>query len=99
MLVGAGINQLRAHPHLSAGALHAAFQHVRHSKLLSYVTQVSWMANLVDHHRRATDHFQVGNLSKISQNLSLHTIGEERGSFSRTQICKSEDSDALFGNG
>src|SRR5439155_21002534 len=98
MLICAGIDQLRADPHLSASALHAAFQDVRHSKLLSYLTQVSWIANLVDHYRRATDHFQVGNLSEISQNLVLHAIGKKSVFFFVTQILEWQHRDALFGN-
>ena len=39
---------------------------MRDSKLLSYLTQISPIANLVDHYRRATDHFQVRDLGEIS---------------------------------
>src|SRR4029077_7912302 len=99
MLICEGIDQLRADPHFPTSALHAAFQHVGHSKLLCYLTQISPIANLVNHYRSATEYFQVRDLGEISYNLILDTISEEGVLLFRTHVFKWQDSDALFGNG
>ena len=41
MRIGAGVDQLRVHPHLPAGALHAAFEQMRDAELLADLAQVA----------------------------------------------------------
>ena len=75
--IGPGIDQLRVHPHFVAGALHAAFQEMRHPELLADLAQVARGAALVLHHTGAADHFQVRHFRQRGQNLVLHAIGEK----------------------
>ena len=77
MRISARIYQLRIHPHAIAGSLNTSFQHMRHSKLLSDLTQVARNPALVLCHRSPADHFQVGYPRQRSENFVLHTIGEK----------------------
>src|SRR5205823_6782877 len=78
MFVSPSVDQLRVHTHFAARTLDASFQDVSNAKLLRDLAQIPWIAGFVDHHRRVTNHFQIGYLGEISQNLVLDTISEER---------------------
>ena len=72
MRVGARIDQLRVDPHLVPRPLHTAFEQMRHAELLPDLAQIARRVALVIHHRGAADHFQVGYLARVGQDLILH---------------------------
>ncbi len=98
MRVVTGIDQLRVHPNLVAGALHAAFHHMRDAELLADLAQIARRAAFVLHDARAADHLQVGDSRKGGQDLVLDAIGEEFVLFFLAQIFEREHRDAFFRN-
>ena len=99
MFVSPRVDQLRVHTHFAARTLDASFQHVSNAKLLGDLAQVPWTAGFVDHHRRVTNHFQIGYLGEISQNLVLDPIRKIGVLFFVTQILERQHRDALVRNG
>ena len=77
MRIVARVDQLCVHPHAIGYALHAAFHQMRDPELLRDLAQVALRASFVLHHRSAANHFQVGDLGKISQNFVLHAVGKK----------------------
>ena len=93
MRVLARIDQLRADPHFVGRALHAAFDDMRDAELLADLAQIARRAGLVLHHARAADHFQIGDLREVGQNLVLHPIGEKDVLFVAAQVFEGKHSD------
>ena len=96
MRVGAGIDQLRVHPHFVGRALHTAFDNMRHAELLTDLAQIARRAALVLHHRGAADHLQVRDLRQVGQDFVLHAIGEEGVLRVAAQVFKWQHCDRLL---
>ena len=79
--------------------LHAAFEQVRHAKLLSDFAQVALRARLVLHHEVRLITFRSAISGEISQNLVLHAISEVGVLFFVAQIFERQNGDAFFRNG
>ena len=69
---------------------------MRHAELLADLAQIARRAALVLHHGGAADHFQVGDLRQVGQDLVLHAIGEEGVRFFFAQIFERKHRDAFF---
>jgi hypothetical protein len=95
MRVGPRVEQLRIYPHFIGRALHAPFDDMCHAELLSDLAQIARRAAFVLHDARAADHFQVGNLGQMGQDLVLDALGEEGVRFFFAQIFKRKNGDAL----
>ena len=96
MRVGPRVDQLRIYPNLIGGTLHAAFDNMCDAELLADLAQIARRAAFVLHDARAADHFQVGNLCQMGQDLVLHALGEEGVCFFFAQIFKRKHRDAFF---
>ena len=99
MRVVAGIDQLRDHPHFVGGALHTAFDDMRHAELLPDFAQIARRPAFVLHDARAADHFKLRDLREVGQDLILHAIGEEGVRFFFAQVFERQHRDGLFSNG
>ena len=71
---------------------------MRHAKLLSDLAQVALEAGFVLHHRSAADHFQIGDLGKVSQDFILHAVSKEGVCFLLAEVFKWQDCDRFFSN-
>src|SRR5438477_385874 len=98
MRVIACIDQLRINAHAIGCALHAALEHMRHSKLFADFAQIAFYAALIMHHARAADHLQVGDLRQVSEYFVLHTIGEIGVLLLVAEILERQYRDAFLGN-
>src|SRR5439155_20030072 len=72
--VGACIDQLRVEAKMCSGSADAALQNVRHPQIISDLTEISFAAVL--HHAGPANHFEVGDLCQLGQDVVLHTIGK-----------------------
>ena len=79
MRVGARVDQLRIQMEPGAGPADAALQHMRHSQIVTNLSQIPFTA--IFHHAGATDHLQIGNFCQLRQNIVLQAIDECRVSF------------------
>jgi hypothetical protein len=77
-----GIDQLRVHPHFIGGALHAAFDDMRHAQLLADLPQIARCTAFVLHHRHPTNHFEIRDLCEVGQDLVLTPSAEQGIAFS-----------------
>src|SRR5437762_1962345 len=98
MRVIACIDQLRINAHAIGCALHAALEHMRHSKLFADFAQIAFYAALIMHHARAADHLQVGDLRQVSEYFVLHTIGEIGVLLLVAEVFERQYRDAFLGN-
>src|ERR1700730_8387329 len=98
MSVRARVDQLRIHPHLPARSLDAALEKVSHAELFSDFPQIAREAGLVLHHTRPADHFQVGDLRKVSEDLVLYAISKISVLFITAEIFEGKHRDTFFGN-
>ena len=96
MGVGAGVDELSVNANVIGRALHASFQQVRDTELLSDLTKIARDATLIWRHRSTADDFQIRHLGKVGQDFILHAIGEVSVLFLITQIFEREHGDAFF---
>ena len=71
---------------------------MRDAELLADLAQIARRAALVLHDARAADHFEIGDLREVGQNLVLHAIGEKGVLFVAAQIFKGKHGDAFLGH-
>ena len=73
--VGARVDQLRIQVNPITAPACASFQHVRYAKRIADLAHISFTA--IFHHAGPADHFEIGDLRQLGQNVVLHTIGED----------------------
>ena len=69
-----------------------------HAELLADLAQIARRAAFVLHHARAADHFQIGNLGQMGQDLVLDALGEEGVLFFAAQIFERQHRDRFCVN-
>ena len=94
--IGAGIDELRVDAQMIAGALHAAFEEMRHAEFLSDLPQVTRFG-LVLAGRGAADHFEIGDPGQVGKNFILHASREVGVFLVGAQVFEREDGDAFPG--
>ncbi len=65
---------------------------MRDSQLVPDLAYIPFAA--IVHHAGPTDHFQIGDLRQLGQNVVLHTIGKERVLFLVAQVFKWQNGDS-----
>ena len=65
---------------LRPGPADAALQNVRYAQIVTDLSHISFVA--IFHHAGPADHFQIGDLRQLGQNVVLDTIDEGSGVFS-----------------
>ena len=95
MRVCPGVNQLCVYAHTVAGALHAAFEHMRNAEFLGDLAKVAHRGILILHHTCATNYFQVGNSGEIRKDFVLNAVCEVGVLFFIAKIFKGKNGDAF----
>ena len=90
------IDELRVNANLARGALHAALQHMRDAELLRDLAQIARALVAKLHDARAADHFQIGDLRQIGEDLVLHAVSEEGVGLVLAQVLKRKNCDAFL---
>src|SRR6266480_846082 len=91
-------NRLRINTKSIPGALHGTFNDISNAELLTDLAQIALHATLVLTRTGVANDFQLRDLSKVGENLILHTIGEESIRFILAKILKRQDSDRFCPN-
>src|SRR5437868_14489204 len=99
MRIVAGVDELRVHSHLTAGALNTSFYHIGDTEFVCDLTKVTLTNDLVLHHRSTADYFQVRDPRQIRQNLVLHAVGEKRVLGVAASVFKRQNSDRFWRHG
>jgi hypothetical protein len=87
MRVGQRINELHIDAHLVVRFLHAAFENVRHAKLLRDLGEI--VRRAFEMLRRcARNYFQIGHLGQAGKDFILHAFGEVSVALVFTQTFK-----------
>ena len=95
--VRASVDQLRVDPDPVTDAAHRPLEHMSNAKSGSDLAQIAGTTAILPN-GGATDHFQVGHLGQVRQNVVLNAIGEIRVGLIVTQVFERKNGDAFVGN-